>query len=214
MIQTASAIASEIGSYPRYESKEQFPPLLKIEAPKELPVSRAQREEAADASELVQINRAGKVRLFSFTDFFKGFENVEAVRSIFGPKTQEVLNNLKVDFFSFKFGYMAVSDDDGHLLVSTHHLRNIASNELYLDVIHELVHVKQFIDGRDLFNSKYEYADNPTEIGAYRHAVAEARRIGMTDWEIFEYLKVEWLSVDMHKKLVRAVGLKLQGQRC
>ena len=33
-----------------------------------------------------------------FTDYFKGFEKSEAVRGIFGEKTEEVLRNLKVQF--------------------------------------------------------------------------------------------------------------------
>jgi hypothetical protein len=157
----------------------------------------------------VEIKRNAEVRLYPFTDFFKGFEKVEAVRSTFGDKTEEVLNNLKVEFFSFRFGYMGVSDVDGHLLISTHHLRNSNFKILYLDVVHELVHVKQFMEGKQLFNSEFEYVDSPVEIEAYRHAVNEARRIGMSDDEIIEYLKVEWVDEEAHKRLVKAVGLKL-----
>lgn len=35
---------------------------------------------------------------YSFTDYFKGFQNVEAVKRIFGEKTDEVLRNLRVEF--------------------------------------------------------------------------------------------------------------------
>jgi hypothetical protein len=154
-----------------------------------------------------EINRDAKINLYPFTDFFKGFENVGAVRSTFGDKTEEVLKNLKVEFFSTRFGYMAVSDVDGHLMVSTHHLRNSEARVLYLDVIHELVHVRQFMEGKDLFDPKFEYVDNPTEIEAYRHSVEEARRIGMSDEEIEEYLKVEWVDPEAHKRLVESVGL-------
>jgi len=157
----------------------------------------------------VEIKRNAEVRLYPFTDFFKGFEKVEAVRSTFGDKTEEVLNNLKVEFFSFRFGYMGVSDVDGHLLISTHHLRNSNFKILYLDVVHELVHVKQFMEGKQLFNSEFEYVDSPVEIEAYRHAVNGARRIGMSGDEIIEYLKVEWVDEEAHKRLVKAVGLKL-----
>jgi hypothetical protein len=156
----------------------------------------------------VQINRNANVILHPFTDFFKGFEQIQAVRSTFGSNTEQVLKNLKVEFFSFRFGYMGVSDVDGHLLISTHHLRNSEFKILYLDIIHELVHVKQFMDGKQLFNSEFEYVDSPVEIEAYRHAVKEAKRIGMTDKEIIDYLKVEWVDEAAHKRLVEAVGLK------
>jgi hypothetical protein len=156
----------------------------------------------------VGINRNAHVKLYPFTDFFKGFEKIEAVRATFGDRTGEVLNNLKVEFFSFRFGYMGVSDVDGHILISTHHLEKSDFKILYLDVVHELVHVKQFMDGKQLFNSEFEYVDSPVEIEAYRQAVKEAKRIGMTDSEIIEYLKVEWVDEEAHKRLVQACGLK------
>ena len=158
----------------------------------------------------VEIYRNAQVELYPFTDFFKGFDKVEAVRSTFGEKTEEVLNNLKVEFFSFRFGYMGVSDVDGHILISTHHLKNSEFKILYLDVVHELVHVKQFMDGKQLFNSEFEYVDSPVEVEAYRHAVKEAKRIGMSDKEIIEYLKVEWVDTESHKRLVEACGLKME----
>jgi len=114
-----------------------------------------------------------------------------------------------VEFFSFKFGYMGVSDVDGHILISTHHLNNSDFRVLYLDVVHELVHVKQFMDGKQLFSSEFEYVDSPIEIEAYIHTVKEARRIGMSDEEIKEYLKVEWIDDEAHKRLVESVGLKI-----
>jgi hypothetical protein len=218
MNQTVSAIASEIGSYVRNASQQEHAPSHPFhasqgytwESPSEPEEGPVYPEESG-----VEISRTGHVKLYPFTDFFKGFEKVEAVRSTFGIQTEEVLRNLKVEFFSFKFGYMAVSDVDGHLLVSTHHLKNSDFNVLYLDVIHELVHVKQFMDGRELFNSEFEYVENPTEIEAYRHAVKEAKRIGMTDREIVEYLKVEWLNEDMHSRLVESVGLEIETElRC
>jgi hypothetical protein len=171
------------------------------------------RDDVALAEKLgVEISRNAKITLYPFTDYFKGFENVGAVRSTFGPRTEEVLRNLKVEFFSSKFGYMGVSDVDGHLMVSSYHLKNSDFKILYLDVVHELVHVKQFMDGKELFSSEFEYVDNPTEIEAYQLTVKEAKRIGMSDDEVIEYLKVEWVDEDAHRRLVEAVGLKA-GQR-
>ncbi len=142
-----------------------------------------------------------------FTNFFKGFESVAAVREIFGNETERVLGDLKVEFFSSKFGYMGVSDEDGHLIVSAYYLRNGDPTSKYLDVIHELVHVKQFREGRPLFDETYEYYERPSEVEAYKHAVKEARRLGMSDAEIFEYLKVDWLSDAEVRKLSRILGV-------
>ena len=52
--------------------------------------------------------------------------------------------------------------------------------------------------------------DRPTEIEAYRHTIKEARRIGMTDKEIYEYLKVDWISDDDAKKLAATLGIKTE----
>ncbi len=203
-------IASEIGSYAAEELKEIVRP-HSFRSSEEFTLVDQSDEGLVRPQVLgVGIHRDGVVKLYPFTDFFSGFENVEAVRSTFGEKTEQVLKNLKVEFFSFRFGYMAVSDADGHILVSTHHLKNSEFNVLYLDVIHELVHVKQFMDGRQLFNAELEYVDNPTEIEAYRHTVEEAKRIGMTDKQIIEYLRVEWLDEGQHRRLVKSVGLEIE----
>src|SRR5438552_3019901 len=212
MDQTISAIATEISCYWKNEESEFCTPSgFDAREPWKNRSCLQVEENVRSLPETgVRINRSGEVKLLPFTDFFQGFEKVEAVRSTFGTHTEEVLGNLKVEFFSFKFGYMAVSDVDGHILVSTHHLKNTNFHELYLDIIHELVHVKQFMEGKELFNSEYEYVDNPTEIEAYTKTVNEARRIGMTDEEIIDYLKVEWLNEDMHRRLTKTVGIQME----
>lgn len=157
----------------------------------------------------VSINRDVKITLHKFTDYFKGFENVEAVRELFGKETEEVLSKLQVEFYSSRRGYMGVNDQDGHLLVSAHYLKRGSERDIYLDIIHELVHVKQFMNGQELFEDRWEYVDRPTEIEAYAHAVKEARRIGMTEEEIYEYLQTDWMSVDDANRLARSVGVRV-----
>ena len=155
----------------------------------------------------VEIRRNTEVKLFPFTDYFVGFEKVAAVRSLFGAKTAEILRNLKVEFFSLRFGYMSVSDEDGHILISTNHLKNADMKVLYLDVVHELFHVKQFMEGKNLFQNEFEYVDSPIEVPAYEFTVEEAKRIGMSMNEIVEYLKVEWVTEEQHARLVKTLAL-------
>ena len=156
----------------------------------------------------VTIPRHIRLRYQRFLDYFKGFENVDAVRGIFGPKTKTVLRALKVEFFSSKWGYMGVSDEDGHLVVSAHYLRTGKRRDIYLDVVHELVHVRQFREGKQLFPEGFNYPDAPTEIEAYKVCIAEGRRLGMSDRELFQYLKVEWMDDADVRKLARNVGVK------
>jgi hypothetical protein len=141
-----------------------------------------------------------------FVEYFKGFEHVHAVKNIFGEKTGEVLRGLKVEFTWF--GYMAVNASNRHLVVNSRYLSNGDKVDLYLDVIHELVHVRQYMEGKELFDSHYDYAERPTEVEAYRHAVEEAKRLGLSNERICQYLKTEWMSYADLKRLANALDVE------
>jgi hypothetical protein len=143
-----------------------------------------------------------------FAEYFKDFEKVEAVKGIFGEKTGEVLRHLKVEF-SWVMGYMYVDGSDGHLVISKGYLNNGDKTEIYLDLIHELCHVKQFMEGKELFDPRYEYVDRPTEIEAYRYCIKEARRIGLSEERIRCYLWTEWMSEPDFKRLAKSVNVQL-----
>jgi hypothetical protein len=154
----------------------------------------------------VKIAREVPVSMYLFKDYFKGFEKVEAVRRIFGNGTDEVLNSLKVEFAGTR-GYMGVNNSDGHILMSSNYLKNGDLVDIYLDIIHELVHVRQFMEGKELFDDNFRYIDRPTELEAYRHTVEEARRIGLDDDRILQYLKTEWMTNKEVKSLARALNV-------
>ncbi len=154
--------------------------------------------------------------LFPFTKFFKSFEKVEAVRRTFGDETEKILTDLKVEFLSSRFAYMAVSHRDAHVIVSTWHLKHSDFRTLYLDLIHELFHVGQFRGERAFFLNGYErlirnplsYFRNPIEIPAYKHTVVEAWRIGMSYDEIASYLEIPWAPPRENTKFLKTLGLK------
>ncbi len=143
-----------------------------------------------------------------FTEYFKDFEKVEAVRGIFGEGTAEILQNLKVDLTWFG-GYMFVDSTNGHLVVSKRYLNNGNKVDIYLDLIHELYHIKQLMDGKDLFDSRYSYVERPTEIEAYRYTIQEARRLGLGDRRICQYLKTEWISDQELKFLAKTLNVTI-----
>ena len=155
------------------------------------------------ADKLVSIGR----QTYAFTDYFKGLEKTEAVKRIFGERTEEILRNLRIEFIGF-VGYMGVNDQNGHLMISSKYLNTGNKVDIYLDIIHELVHVKQFMEGKELFDNNYTYIERPTEIEAYRHAVEEARRLGLSDERICEYLKTEWISHEELKRLTKTLNVK------
>lgn len=143
-----------------------------------------------------------------FLETFKNFDKVEAVRGIFGDKTTQVLSSLRVEF-TWIGGYMYVDGSDGHLVINKGYLNTGSHVDIYLDLVHELCHVKQFMDGRELFDPNYEYVDRPTEIEAYKYAVQEARRLGLSDERICLYLKTEWMSIEDFKRLAKSVGVSV-----
>lgn len=166
-----------------------------------------EKQKTIEAQLKVAITRNVKVTLHRFVDYFKGFEEVQAVKSIFGEKTEETLRNLKVEFAGRR-GYMGVSEVDGHLIVSADYLKNGDTVDIYLDIIHELVHVKQFLEGRNLFDEDYDYVERPTEIEAFRHTVKEAKRLGLSEERICQYLKTEWISEEDLKKLAETLNIR------
>lgn len=141
-----------------------------------------------------------------FTDYFTGMEKVQAVREIFGEATDRVLRNLKIDF-TWIGGYMSVNSANGHLMISSKYLNDGDRVDIYLDLIHELVHVKQLMEGKELFDFHYSYATRPTEVEAYRAAVQEARRLGLNDERICNYLKTEWMSDADLRQLAKTVNV-------
>jgi len=155
----------------------------------------------------VTLERKAPTKLYPFRRFFTGFEKVPAVRELFGAKTAKVLRELKVEFFSARFGYMGTSDVDGHLLISSHHLADGDFKTVYLDIVHELCHVNQFRHHKPLFYPKLSYVDAPSEIEAYAFTVKEGQRIGLTRRQLIDYLKVEWITPKEHHRLARRMGL-------
>ncbi|MCX8151281.1 MAG: hypothetical protein N3D85_07255 [Candidatus Bathyarchaeota archaeon] len=143
---------------------------------------------------------------WNFNDYFVGFEKTDAVKGIFGEKTEEVLRNLKVKFVLF--GYMGVDDVDGQLIVNRRYLNKGNKEDIYLDVIHELVHVRQWLEGKNLFDPHFEYVNRPTEIEAYAYTVNEARKLGWSDSRICQYLETEWLSEKELQQLAKNINVK------
>lgn len=114
---------------------------------------------------------------------------------------------VQVEVASNKTKYMRVSERDGHIIIDRRHLLTATWKTLYLDLLHELVHVKQFLEGKNLYDDYYSYVDKPTEVEAYSHAVKEGRRIGISEEEIREYLHVDWITKEEHLRLLRRLGV-------
>lgn len=66
--------------------------------------------------------------------------------------------------------------------------------DLYLDLAHELTHLRQHAEGKELWDHDLHYVDRPTEIEGYAVAVEEGIRLGMSKDDIVRHLSNPWLS--------------------
>ncbi len=165
---------------------------------------QAHRESGECLSVEAKIVRKASKSLCSFTDHFRNFENVEAVQRIFGDKTADVLENLQVVFVE-DTEYMSV-DYDGRLLINPAYFERADFTDLYLDVIHELVHVKQVMHGKNC-NHALPYVERPLEIEAYGIAVNEARAIGLDENRIIDYLESDLINDQELKQLATTLQI-------
>jgi hypothetical protein len=152
----------------------------------------------------VEIIRKATMHTCSFTNHFKNFENVEAVQQVFGDKTAQAISNLEIEFTNSTI-YMRV-DYDGRLLINPRYLENASLIDIYLDVIHELVHVKQVLNGKNC-NHALPYVERPLEIEAYSAAVNEAKALGLNETRIIDYLDSDLINNQELRKLANAVGI-------
>ena len=158
----------------------------------------------------IKVNRDLQDGRYHLEDIFENLKSAEILLKVF--KSKEDLDDVfdkTVVIVDASSHYMHVKNEDASIVVGKDHLKNSEKKVLYLDIIHELVHVKQQRQGLDLYDSAYHYVDRPTEVEAYEIAVEEARRLGMNDSEIFDYLHVEWISSDEHKRLASRIGVKI-----
>jgi len=155
-----------------------------------------------------EVNRNVEIGLHNVSEIFKGLDNVEVLKKVFNGSEmlKQVIANLSVRITN-QHGYMWIDEENGYICISFDYLANADERYIYLDVVHELVHIKQRLDGRKLFDRSYSYVERPTEVEAYKITVEEAKRIGMRENEILFYLSVEWVDHEDRIKLLKTLGL-------
>jgi len=146
---------------------------------------------------------------YKLSEIFAGLESSSALLKVFGSKSQmiKITKHLKLRIERSDSG-LWLDRDTGTICIGSKHLTTAKSDFLYLDVIHVLVHVKQFLEGKELYDQAFEYVDRPTELEAYRTTVAEARRVGMDEDEILRYLRMDAADDSELGKLMEKIGIK------
>jgi hypothetical protein len=107
-------------------------------------------------------------------------------------------------------GFRMVETKDDVIVVSRSHLMNSPRMYVYLDIIHEFMHILQRRQGRVIWpRASIAYVDRPTEIEAYSFSIAEARRLGVPDGYLRKYLQAPWASRRDNLRLLRNVGVSI-----
>ena len=155
----------------------------------------------------VRINRSLPLGKHMLTDLCDGIGRLPVMKRILGKRYRSILRNQKIRISRTKM-YAYIDDKDGTIVIGQGYLRKGRQEYLCLDMIHELVHIRQFHDGKDLFDRRFRYSERPTEIEAYRVAAAEAKKMGMRGRELREYLVVDWITKDEFAKLLKEIGVR------
>lgn len=158
-----------------------------------------------------RVQRNAAVGEYKLSEIFAGLGSSVALRKAFGSKTQmtKVMTHLKLRIERGDSG-LWLDRDTGTVCIGLKHLTAAKNDFLYLDVIHVLVHVKQFLEGKELYDQAFEYVDRPTELEAYRTTVAEARRMGMEEAEILKYLRIDAADDSELGRLIEKIGVRVR----
>ena len=111
-------------------------------------------------------------------------------------------------------GFRMLETKDDVIVVAQSHLKNSPRMYVYLDIVHEFLHILQRRQGRVIWpRASLAYVDRPTEIEAYAFSIAEARRLGVPDSYLRKYLQAPWASQAENLRLLRNVGVSLPVKR-
>ena len=105
--------------------------------------------------------------------------------------------------------YAHINDKEGTIVVSWWYYHLGANLDLYLDLLHELTHLRQLRDGHDLWDARHPYTERPTEVEGYAVAVEEGRRLGMDEARVLAHLNQPWLTLDEVRALVTRIDALL-----
>jgi hypothetical protein len=156
-----------------------------------------------------RVRRDTEIGEYRMTDVFAGLESSSSLMKVFGSRSEmtKIMAHLKLRVEPNDSG-LWFDRDTGTICIGSKHLGGAKADFLYLDVVHVLVHVCQFLEGRDLYDQAFEYVERPTELEAYRYTVAEARKVGLDESEILRYLRMDAADDSELGKLMDRIGVK------
>jgi hypothetical protein len=117
-----------------------------------------------------------------------------------GTHVESLLHGARVRIQSGR-GYVWVDDQAPAIVLIDRYYRHGRALDIYLDMLHELTHLRQAADGHALWDEELDYVDRPTEIEGYAVAVEEGKRLGMNEAEIELHLSNPWMTASDVRRL-------------
>ena len=152
--------------------------------------------------EYAQIVRTLSSGMHPYRSLLPRIEESPARRRIESPATPlgPLLDKARVKIKPGE-GYVYVDVKIPAIVLFEDYYRQGNAVDLYLDLAHELTHLRQLAEGKNLWDHSIHYVDRPTEIEGYAVAVEEGLRLGMTEAEIIQHLSNPWLSEEETARL-------------
>jgi len=141
------------------------------------------------------------------------FEESPAARRIESPDTPlgPLLDSARVRIKPGD-GYLYVDVKMPAIVLIEGYYHQANPLDLYLDLVHELTHLRQLAEGKNLWEHSIPYVDRPTEIEGYAVAVEEGMRLGMDEDEVIRHLSNPWMSDTEVTRLRRNIHRFLDGR--
>jgi len=115
-----------------------------------------------------------------------------------------VLQNARVYLAPGK-GYCWVNEKVPCIVLTLEYYHSGSDLDLYLDLLHEATHIRQVMEGRDVWDETVPYHRRITEVEGYSVAVFECRRLGLDDKAIRDHLTNPWMTASQVTELLAAI---------
>src|ERR1700704_5399360 len=96
---------------------------------------------------------------YKLVEIFSGLDKVPELKEVFGSEIEKlsdiavvITDKIKLDkppYLEGKLEYAYIKNGEVH--IGTEYIRTGPEKYIYLDIIHELVHIKQHWEGQELF---------------------------------------------------------------
>ena len=153
-----------------------------------------------------KLNRDLEAGLHPYLTIFPGARESPAMRLICpDEKACEDLLSTTMVRIQRGAGFAYVDVEVPCIVLAEEYYRTGTDLDLYLDMLHEVTHIRQHHEGKDLWDERFTYVDRITEVEGYAVAVEEGRRLGMSDQDVIHHLSNPWMDEEDVQQLLRNI---------